>query len=95
MCQCHGLALLGGSVDVMFPSVVLMFTLSYHSLSTADVTEQVYFIYEGPWFCSSVLGITTYQNVLLCEMVYIVLYINFYFCCGMHLKEEHCTVQQN
>jgi hypothetical protein len=28
-------------------------------------------------------------------MVYIVLYINFYFCSAMHLKEEHCTVQQN
>jgi len=77
-CQCHGLALLEGSVDVMFPSVVLMFTVSYHSLSTADVvTEQVYFMYEVPWFCSSVLGVTTYQSVLLCEMVYIVLYINF------------------
>jgi len=64
----------------MFLSVVLMFTLSYHSLSTADVvTEQVYFMYEVPWFYSSFLGITTYQNVLLCEMVYIVLYINFYF----------------
>ena len=62
----------------MFLSVVLMFTLSYHSLSTADVvTEQVYFMYEVPWFCSSVLGVTTYQSVLLCEMVYIVLYINF------------------
>jgi hypothetical protein len=80
----------------MFLSVVLMFTVSYHSLSTADVvTEQVYFMYEVPWFCSSVLGITTYQNVLLCELVYIVLYINFYFCSAMHLKEEHCTVQQN
>jgi len=77
-CQCHGLALLGVSVDVMFASVVLMFTVSYHSLSTADVvTEQVYFMYEVPWFCSSVLGVTTYQSVLLCEMVYIVLYINF------------------
>jgi hypothetical protein len=90
------LALLGGFVDVMFLSVVLMFTVSYHSLSTADVvTEQVYFMYEVPWFYSSFLGITTYQNVLLCEMVYIVLYINFYFCSAMHLKEEHCTVQQN
>ena len=37
MCQCHGLALLGGCAYVMFLSVVLMFTLSYHSLSTADV----------------------------------------------------------
>jgi hypothetical protein len=60
MCQCHGLALLGVSVDVMFPSVVLTFTLSYHSLSTADVvTEQVLCTDEVPWFCSSVLGITT------------------------------------
>ena len=24
VCHCHGLVLLGGSVDVMFPSVVLM-----------------------------------------------------------------------
>jgi hypothetical protein len=56
VCQCHGLALLGGSVDVVFPSVVLMFTLSCLSLSTADVvTEQVFFMYEVPWFCSSVL----------------------------------------
>jgi len=55
-----------------------MFTLSYHSLSTADVvTEQVFCMYEVPWFCLSVLGITTYQYILLCEMVYIVLYINF------------------
>jgi hypothetical protein len=59
-CQCNGLALLGGYVDVMFPSVVLVFTLSYHSLSTAtDVTEQVFCMYEVPCFCSSVLGITT------------------------------------
>jgi hypothetical protein len=74
------LALLAVSVDVMFPSVVLMFTLSYHSLSTADVvTEQVFFMYEVPWFCSSVLGITSYQGILLREMVYIKLYANFYF----------------
>jgi len=80
MCQCHGLALLGGSVDVVFPSVVLVFTLSYQSLSTAHVvTEHVFCMYEVPWFCSSVLGITTYQSVLLYEMVYIILYINFYF----------------
>ena len=88
MCQSHGLALLGVSVDVilgvsvdvMFPSVVLMFIVSYHSLSTADVvTEQVFCMYEVPWFCSSVLGVTTYQNVLLCEMVYILLNINICF----------------
>ena len=80
MCQCHGLALLGGTVYVVFRRVVLVFTLSYQSLSTADVvTEQVFYMYEMPWFCLSVLGITTYQSVLLCEMVYIVLYINFYF----------------
>jgi hypothetical protein len=47
MYQCHGLALVGVSVDVMFPSVVLMFTLSYHPLSTADVvTEQVFFMFR-------------------------------------------------
>ena len=45
-CQCHGLALLGASVDVVFSSVVLMFTLSYHSLSTTDATEQVFCMYE-------------------------------------------------
>ena len=80
ICQCHRLAPLGGSVDVIFPNVVLMFTLSYHSLSTADVvTEQVFYMYEMPWFCLSVLGVITYQYILLCEMVYFILYINFYF----------------
>jgi len=56
-----------------------MFTLSYHSLSTTDVTAQIFCMCELPWFCSSVLGITTYQGILLCEMLYFVLYINFYF----------------
>jgi hypothetical protein len=55
-----------------------MFTLSYRSLSTTDVAEQVFFMYEVPWFCSSVLGIFTYQGILLREM-YIKLYVNFYF----------------
>jgi len=93
-CQCHGLAFLGVSVDVMFPSVVLMFTVSYHSLSTTDVvTEQVYFMYEVPWFCSSVLCITTYQGVLLCEMLYFILYINFYFVLQCTSKKN--TAQYN
>jgi len=56
------------------------YTLSYHSLNTADVvTEQVFCMYGVPWFCLSVLCITTYQTALLCEMVYIVLYINLNF----------------
>jgi hypothetical protein len=36
-------------------------------------------MYEVPWFYSSVLGITTYQGILLSEMVYFILYVNFYF----------------
>ena len=39
-----------------FPLWCSCYTLSYHSLSTADVvTEQVFCMYEVPWFCSSVL----------------------------------------
>ena len=58
------------------------FAVLLHSLSTADVTEQAFCMYEVPWFCPSVLcvqGFTTYQGILLCEMLYFVLYINFYF----------------
>ena len=39
-----------------FPVWCSCYTLSYHSLSTADVvTEQVLCMCEVPWFCSSVL----------------------------------------
>jgi len=95
MCWCHGLALLGGSVDVVFSNVLLMFTLNYHSLSTADVlTEQVFCMCEVPWFWSSVLGITTYQIILLCEMLDFILYINFYFVLeGTSKRTLHSTTK--
>ena len=95
MCQYHRLALLGASVDVVFPSVVLMFTLNYHSLSTADVvTDQVFCMCELPWFCPSVLGITTYEGILLCEMLYFILCINFYFVLeGTSKRTLHSTTK--